>query len=779
MNKIKQFLTPPIFPGNELRTKQAYLVAVGLITEVIFIFFVFLSNLLGKNTPASVLLVDIFVFLAGIVLYILLKKGFVEKVSVAAISIAVMFITLALFGIGTIRDPTTSLYLVIICLSTFLINKRGVIYTVAACSLAVIFIGILEQRGLLPAASHTITVTQWLIYTLTFGFGGYQAYMFVSISQQYLAKAEIEISRRTQAEEALLKSEQRLRSVLEGLGDEVWEYDHITDTIHISSQWKIMLGYEEADIGDDRQAFLSLLAPEDRQRAANENHLVKQGELSTFEREIRLRCKNGSFRWFLARGKVTSMDEQGNPRLSIGTLREIDELKRVQIELLEGEKKLAILQEREHHTWELHDNLAQVLGYLAISSRAVRDQIEQGSLTAALSQLNTLSLAADSAIHDVREHIANLKPLEDAQGFTAVLKLYLARFERITGLRVYLSLPADLIDDILPEEASFHLLRIIQEALSRSRKHRGVLSAQITISLTGKFLHILISDDGVDVETKGIKNEAELQVLLEHAEQIGASLEIRSTYSGNSQIILAIPYLSLKKGSAELEGVTVVIALDHPLVAEGLQTMLLRFGMKILGTALDGNEAVSQAEALQPDIIILDIKSSFHGDSLAVSPIKQVSPHTQVVMLSATAEDENMVKAVNEGASAFFLIDQSPEELPQILQAVLQGKTIMTTKLASQLAARSVPDEHSPEDRAHEQLLKEGVSIQQIDVMKRIGQGQTYRQIANDLHISESGVKYHLERIQTILNLSGKAEVVAHAYKIGLLKDRRVKKPVP
>jgi PAS domain S-box-containing protein len=670
------------------------------------------------------------------------------------------------------------LYLVIICLSTFLIDKRGVIYTVAACSLAVIFLGILEQRGMLPAASHTITVTQWLIYSLTFGFGGYQAYMFVSISQQYLAKADIEIARRAQAEEALLKSEQRLRSVLEGLGDEVWEYDHLTDTVHVSSKWKSMLGYADADIGDDRQTFVSLLAPEDRQRAETQARMVTPGELPTFEREIRLRCKDGSYKWILARGKVISVDEQGNPRQSTGTLRDIDDLKRAQDRLIEGQKKLAILQEREQHTLELHDNLAQVLGYLAISSRAVRDQVEQGSLTAALSQLNTLSLAADSAIHDVREHIANLKPLEDAQGFTAVLKLYLARFERITGLRVYLSLPANLIDDILPEEASFHLLRIIQEALSKSRNHRGVLSAQITFSLSGKFLHVLISDDGVDVETKGIQNEAELQILLEHAELIGASLEIRSTNGENTQVIITIPYLSLKKGNLELDGVTVVIAVDHPLVAEGLQTMLLRFGMKIVGTAQDGNEAIRQAEALQPDIIILDIKNSFHGDSLAVSPIKQASPRTQVVMLSATAEDENMVKAVNEGASAFFLIDQSPEELPQILQAVLSGKTIMTSKLASQLAARSVPDEHSPEDLAHDQLLKEGVSIQQIDVMKRIAHGQTYRQIANELHISESGVKYHLERIQTILNLSGRAEVVAYAYKIGLVKDRRTTKPV-
>ena len=107
-------------------------------------------------------------------------------------------------------------------------------------------------------------------------------------------------------------------------------------------------------------------------------------------------------------------------------------------------QRAAILEERERMARELHDNLGLVLSYVSLNTQVICDLIEQNNLTAALGQLAALSMAAQSASRDVCAYILDMKtPLSDAQGFTEVLKLYLARLESITGLQTQLSLPAD------------------------------------------------------------------------------------------------------------------------------------------------------------------------------------------------------------------------------------------------------------------------------------------------------------------------------------------------
>ena len=118
----------------------------------------------------------------------------------------------------------------------------------------------------------------------------------------------------------------------------------------------------------------------------------------------------------------------------------------------EALRRAAVLEERERMARELHDSLGRVLSFLAQNSQTVRNLVESGNTMAALGQLDSLSLAAQTAGMDVRKHILNMRTeMDSGQSFTAVLSQYIDHFAAITGQHVQLSLPDKNMDDVLPE----------------------------------------------------------------------------------------------------------------------------------------------------------------------------------------------------------------------------------------------------------------------------------------------------------------------------------------
>ena len=439
-------------------------------------------------------------------------------------------------------------------------------------------------------------------------------------------------------------------------------------------------------------------------------------------------------------------------------------------------QRAAVLEERERMARELHDSLGQVLSFLSLNAYAVRDLIEQGSFTAALGQLDALSLAAQSASVDVREHILNIKTTAETEnGFTDVLKRYLARFESITGLRIQLSLPEQNIDDALSETAYLHLLRIIQEALANARKHAHASLVQVLFTLTPDSLNVVISDDGAGFDIQMVAPGFGLDIMRDRAAQLGAQLEMRSAQGQGTQVLLQAPRILPDAARAQLAGVTVLIADDHALVVEGLRNLLEARGLVVVGVASDGDEAVQLADELKPDMVLLDVHMPVRTGPQAVRLIKSATPETQVVMLSASADNAALVESMSEGASGFLIKSQPPADLFLALVAVRRGDTVLAPGLVNQLATQLAESALEHEEAPSRPLRAAELSRQQVDILARVALGQVYKTIASDLGISESAVKYHMDRIQRLLKVSTRSEAIAQAYKTGVVPERRDK----
>ncbi|MCK9590794.1 MAG: PAS domain S-box protein [Methanoregula sp.] len=142
-----------------------------------------------------------------------------------------------------------------------------------------------------------------------------------------------DVTERKRAEDALHKSEEKYRLALDATNDGIWEWDVPHGTAFFGSRWYIMLGYEPGELPGTYATWLSLLHPEDSGPTEQNirDHISQKNE--SYTAEFRMRTKQGSWKWILARGKVVERDTEGNPLLVVGTHTDIDEPKRVEYEL--------------------------------------------------------------------------------------------------------------------------------------------------------------------------------------------------------------------------------------------------------------------------------------------------------------------------------------------------------------------------------------------------------------------------------------------------------------
>jgi PAS domain S-box-containing protein len=549
-----------------------------------------------------------------------------------------------------------------------------------------------------------------------------------------------------------------LHQVVESLGDVILVVDVLDRLVYINPAAAIILGQERAKlIGQPVTQALPALV--DRQARS-------AGPRSSFSL-----VNSGSLRHYSV--EISPLHEPGQiPGGQVVVLHDITLLKQAQ----ETFQRAAISEERERMAQELHDHLGQVLGYLQLNTQSIRDQIEQGSYTAALGQLQSLSLIAQSASQDVHQFILDSNTqAADVRSFSGVVKDYLQRFETITGLRVRLSLPDESIDALLSQESYFSLLRIIQEALTNARKHARASLVQIIFSVEEHALAVVISDDGIGFENQPEQDGFGLEIIRKRAQQVGADVVIRSAKQQGTQVLLKFPRLWQQSTNHELLGLRVLVVDDHPLFAEGISKSLASRGLDVAGIARDGDEALRLADELKPDLVLLDVPLPNQSGPQLIQAIKENCPAAQVVIFSLNADDEALVESMGAGANGFLLKNQPTEEFFQALAAIRRGETQLAPGLANQLARRlrSIEAGQPRREQAIQALQAAGLSSQQIDILALVAQGKIYKEIATELKLSESAIKYHSDRIQSLLNLPNRAELVAYAIKTGLAPNRR------
>ena len=204
---------------------------------------------------------------------------------------------------------------------------------------------------------------------------------------------------------------------------------------------------------------------------------------------------------------------------------------------------LAVAQERLRIAHEMHDGIAQVLGYVNTKAQAVNEHIRRGNTEEATIQLRELASAARNAYNDVRESIIDLRTLpESERSFGEVIEEYLARWKEQTGISTQLTIDANLT---LPATEELQLVRIIQESLANVRKHSKAAKAKVDIRRRASSLTVTVEDDGLgfDSSTRPRSEFPQfgLATMRERAESIGATFAIETIPGQGTRVRIDAP----------------------------------------------------------------------------------------------------------------------------------------------------------------------------------------------------------------------------------------------
>lgn len=191
-------------------------------------------------------------------------------------------------------------------------------------------------------------------------------------------------------------------------------------------------------------------------------------------------------------------------------------------------------------------------------------------------------------------------------------------------------------------------------------------------------------------------------------------------------------------------------------------------GIEVVGEASDGDEAVTAAEELVPDVVLMDVRMPKRSGIEATRAIAEVLPTARIVMLTVSDEEEDLYDAIKAGAAGYLLKEISIEEVAGAIRQVVDGQSLITPSMASKLLAEFT--NLAKKADARQAVLTPKLTARELEVLKLVAQGMSNKEIAAELYISENTVKNHVRNILEKLHLHSRMEAVVYAVREKILE---------
>jgi DNA-binding NarL/FixJ family response regulator len=219
----------------------------------------------------------------------------------------------------------------------------------------------------------------------------------------------------------------------------------------------------------------------------------------------------------------------------------------------------------------------------------------------------------------------------------------------------------------------------------------------------------------------------------------------------------------------------VLLVDDNRLMVEGLQNLLEAYNIEVSGVAFNGLESIDLARELEPDVILMDIRMPRCDGLTATRLIKAEMPEAKIIILTTSTEDDDLFEAIKSGASGYLLKSMDTNELVKAIDQVQQGTPPFSPGLAAKLLNEfkrvsnpkgPIPPKSSSETGG--ETFGSVLSPRQIEVLRLVAEGLSYKEVGARLFLSERTIKYHMAKIMNRLHLENRAQILAFAGRMGL-----------
>ena len=221
-----------------------------------------------------------------------------------------------------------------------------------------------------------------------------------------------------------------------------------------------------------------------------------------------------------------------------------------------------------------------------------------------------------------------------------------------------------------------------------------------------------------------------------------------------------------EEGTKGLDELRVLVVDDHDLFRTGLRNLLEEQGVNVVGEAENGEAAIRLASDLAPDVVIMDLNMPGAGGVETTRRLSSLAPLSRVVVLTISADDDDVMNAVMAGACGYLLKDSSIQELIAGISAASAGESLISPQIAAKVLQRL---RAQSKDADAAETIRAELSDRELQVLKLIANGKDNAQIARELFISPKTVKNHISNILMKLQIENRIQAAVYAVRSGIV----------
>ena len=221
-----------------------------------------------------------------------------------------------------------------------------------------------------------------------------------------------------------------------------------------------------------------------------------------------------------------------------------------------------------------------------------------------------------------------------------------------------------------------------------------------------------------------------------------------------------------EEGTKGLDELRVLVVDDHDLFRTGLRNLLEEQGVNVVGEAENGETAIRLASELAPDVVIMDLNMPGFGGVETTRRLSSLAPLSRVVVLTISADDDDVMNAVMAGACGYLLKDSSIQELIAGIRAASEGESLISPQIAAKVLQRL---RAQSKDADAAETIRAELSDRELQVLKLIANGKDNAQIARELFISPKTVKNHISNILMKLQIENRIQAAVYAVRSGIV----------